>query len=103
CDNRAILGIQDFGRRSEGAHRRLGANGPRLLDDGDRTPSDKPKVVLNDPSLIVSAATGSAARFDVQLWEAIQEQQLERGRVQRGIPRAKDPARYPLPCRLVDL
>jgi DNA invertase Pin-like site-specific DNA recombinase len=103
CDNRAILGIQDFGRRSEGAHRRLGANGPRLLDDADRTPSDKPKVVLNDPSLIVSAATGSAARFDVERWEAIQEQQLARGRAQRGVPRAKDPARYPLSCRLVDL
>src|SRR5207342_3387915 len=36
-------------------------------------------------------------------WQEIQRQTRERGQSQRGIPRAKDPARYPLACRLVDL
>jgi DNA invertase Pin-like site-specific DNA recombinase len=42
CENRAILGLQDYGRRSEGAHRRLGRDGPRLLNETDRGASDRP-------------------------------------------------------------
>jgi DNA invertase Pin-like site-specific DNA recombinase len=103
CENRAILGLQDYGRRSEGAHRRLGKDGHRLLDEADRDLADRPRTVLNDPSLLITASTGSPAQFDPARWEQLHQQSLERGKSQRGIPRAKDPARFPLSCRIIDL
>lgn len=103
CKNRAILGLQDFGRRSEGAHRRLSEAGPRLLTDADRNENDRPKSVANASSVIVTAAINTPAQFDVDRWEAIKVQQENRGKSQRGIPRTKDLARYPLSCRIVDL
>lgn len=103
CENRAILGLQDYGRRSEGAHRRLGQGGPRLLTDADRDAKDRPRVVKNNPSAQISAPIGAPAHFDERRWEEIQQQVKKRGQSQRGIPRAKDPARFPLACRIVDL
>ena len=58
---------------------------------------------MNDPSVRITAAIGSEARFDEARWEEIRRRTEQRGRTQRGIPRAQDPARYPLSCRLVDL
>ena len=59
CENRAILGLQDYGRRSEGAHRRLGQDGHRLLTEADRDGRDRPRVVKNDPSAQITAPIGS--------------------------------------------
>lgn len=103
CDNRAILGLQDYGRRSEGAHRRLDQEGHRLLTDADRDANDRPRVVRNDPEAQITASIGSPAQFDADRWDQIQRQRQARGRSQRGIPRAKNPARFPLSCRIVDL
>jgi hypothetical protein len=103
CANRAILGLQDYGRRSEGSHRRLGASGPRLLAETDRVDETRTRVIMNTPDVQVTAEIGSDALFDRRRWEAIQEKTRERGASQRGVPRARDPARYPLSCRLVDL
>jgi hypothetical protein len=103
CRNPSILGVQEYGKRSEGKLRRLGKDGPRLLDEEtDRSPQGRPRVILNNPSLRVSKRVGQA-QFDPERWQAVQQQIEERGQTQRGIPRAKDPARYPLGCRLVDL
>jgi hypothetical protein len=60
------------------------------------------RTILNDESLRISKQVGEA-KFDAERWQAIQEQMDQRGNNQRGIARAKDPARYPLACRLVDL
>ena len=43
------------------------------------------------------------AKSDPEKWRAVQIQMDERGKQQRGVPRAKDPSRYPLACRLIDL
>ncbi len=103
CHNAAILGIQEYGKRSEGKIRRLGTDGPRLLEEEtDWTPQGRPRVITNDPSVRVCKPVGEA-QFDPERWQAIQRQMDERGRNQRGIPRAKDPGRYPLACRLLDL
>jgi hypothetical protein len=103
CENRAIIGLQDYGRRSEGAHRRLGPGGARLLEDADRDVKDRPRVVRNDSSLQITAPIGTPARFEEARWDGIQRQIRERGTSQRGIPRTRDPARFPLSCRIVDL
>lgn len=41
--------------------------------------------------------------YDPAKWEEIQRQTEERGKSQRGIPRAKDPTKYPLSTRVIDL
>ncbi|MDB5331500.1 MAG: Resolvase domain protein [Phycisphaerales bacterium] len=103
-ENRTILAIFEYDRRSEGKHRRLGPNGPRFLNDSDRNVKTKrPKVIRNDPSLIIQKALPFKPQFDPQRWEAIQEQTQLWGRAQRGIPRVSDPAKYPLACIVFDL
>lgn len=103
CRNRAIIGIQDIGRRSEGAHRRFGPEGPRPLNDKDRRADGKPKVIANSSEVIVSRPIGFEPKFATDLFQEIQDQMDERSRNQRGVPRAKDPAKYPLGCRVFDL
>ncbi len=103
CRNATILGIQEYGKRSEGTLRRVGTDGPRLLDENrDFTADGKVRVINNDPSLRIRKEVGEP-KFDQQRWATIQQQMDDRGRCQRSVPRAKDPSRYPLACRLVDL
>ena len=103
CRNRAILGIQEIGRRSEGAHRRFGPDGPRPLNDNDRLENRKPRVIKNTPDVIVSAPIGFEPKFATDRWQDIQDQMDQRSRNQRGVRRAKDPTKYPLACRVFDL
>jgi hypothetical protein len=103
CMNRAILGLLDYGRRSEGKHRRLGKDGARLLEDSDRNGQKKPKVIMNSPSLVVTSRLPEGPQFDPARWEKIQAETQKRSKVQRGVPRPRDPARYHLSCRLIDL
>ena len=103
CRNRTILGIQEIGRRSEGAHRRFGPDGPRPLNDNDRRENRKPRVIKNSPDVIVSAPIGFEPMFATDVWQNIQDQMDERSRNQRGVRRAKDPAKYPLASRVFDL
>lgn len=103
CMNRAILGLLDYGRRSEGKHRRLGKDGPRAVDDSERNGSKKVKRIFNHPSLMTTSKLPMDPKFDPGRWEKIQAETEKRGKIQRGIPRTRDPARYPLSCRVVDL
>jgi hypothetical protein len=103
CLDPINVGLQEYGRRSEGAHRRVGVEGPRLLTDTDRDVQDQPRTVMNDASTRTTAPTGMAPILDATRFAELNRQIEARGRNQRGIPRAKDPARYPLSCRLMDL
>jgi hypothetical protein len=103
CLDPINIGLQEYGRRSEGAHRRLGAEGPRLLTEGDRDAQDRPRMVMNDKAATITAEAGVAPLVDGQRFEELRRQIEERGKNQRGVPRTKDPARYPLACRIVDL
>jgi hypothetical protein len=102
CRNPVILGIQQYGMRSEGKIRRLGNAGPRLLEEKDRTPEGTLRVIFNEPELRITKQVADP-EFDEAAWKSIQQQMDSRGKVQRGIRRAKDPAKYPLACRIVDL
>jgi hypothetical protein len=101
--NSAIAGAKTYGVRSEGKHRRLDEDGWRYLNDKDRDTNDSPKVIRNPEHLVVRAASGAGQSFDPQRLDQIQAKLAERGRSQRGIPRAKDPAKYPLSGRVIDL
>jgi hypothetical protein len=105
CRNKAILGIVELGRRSEGVHRRVSKDGPRLLTDQDRDSrkKNKPKRIQNSSDNILSNSMGFESRYDSAKWAEIAEQLHDRGKNQRGVPRAKNPARYPLATRVVDL
>ena len=100
--NSAIAGEKTYGARAEGKHRRLGDGGWRYLNELDRRSDDEPKVTLNPDHLIVRAPSGAAPSFDSQQLAEIQRKLRDRGRTQRGIPR-KDPAKYPLSGRVIDL
>lgn len=102
-ENRTILAILDYGRRSEGKHRRLGPGGPRFVEDRDRNAAGRPKVIRNDESLVVSRPLPFEAKFDAVRWEQIRAETRRRGRSQAGIPRVREPERYPLSCRVIDL
>jgi DNA invertase Pin-like site-specific DNA recombinase len=105
CMSRVILGLLDYGRRSEGKHYRLGKDGPRPLEDSDRVEKGKKKLkrIMNDPSLIVTSQLPLDPKFDAARWDQIQAETRRRSKVQRGVPRSRDPARYPLSCRVTDL
>ncbi len=103
CRNAAIIGLQNYGRRSMGDHRRLGVDGPRLLDDDDRTASGAPRVIFNQEEVRVSSSLPIVPEYDPDKWHEIQRQMDDRGKNQRGIRRAKDPSKYPLSCIVFDL
>lgn len=103
CKNRAILGLLDYGRRSEGRIRRLGKDGPRVLEESDRNRLAEPRRITNDPSLVVTGDLPGEALFDADRWQDIQDETRNRARNQVGLPRARDYAKSPLSCRLIDL
>jgi Recombinase len=102
-ENRMILAMFDYGRRSEGKHRRIGANGPRFLETSDRNAEGRPKTIQNRPSLVMTKQLPFPAQFDAEQWGEIQRQTQARGKSQAGIPKVRDAAKYPLACRVHDL
>jgi DNA invertase Pin-like site-specific DNA recombinase len=100
-ENRAIIGEVEFGKNSTGAHRRLSAQGPRLLTDAERDETGRPRKTKSDPVDRIVAPGGSEAAVSRDLFEACQQQRRERGASQRGIRRSS-PAEYPLSTRIYD-
>lgn len=103
CRNPAITGVVELGRRSDGAHRRIGREGPRLLTDEDRDVKGNPKLIHNDKLEVISAPTGFGASYDLGKWSEVRQQIEQRGASQRNISRSRDLSRYPLATRVVDL
>jgi Recombinase/Recombinase zinc beta ribbon domain len=100
-ENRAIIGQVEFGKRSTGAHRRLSAAGPRLLNDAERDEAGRPLKTKGDPADRIVAASGSEPSASRELFDACQEQRRMRGASQRGIRRSAG-ADYPLSMRIYD-
>lgn len=98
-ENRTISGPVDYGRRSEGKHRRLGPDGPRYIDDRDLNARGRPKMIRNDPSLLVSRRLPFVPLFYAAEWERIREDTRRPDHTQAGIARSSDPGKYPLPGR----
>ncbi|MCY2924494.1 MAG: recombinase family protein, partial [Planctomycetota bacterium] len=103
CENEAIIGNLVWGIRSEGTHRRIGADGPRLLDAADRNVENLAKIVVNQKELHVRASAGYTALYDPGEFATIQELNAQRGQNQRGQTRSTDPYRYVLACRVNDM
>ena len=101
--NGAIVSELAYGKRSEGAHRRLGPEGPRRLTDHDLHPDGRPKLTYNANDSVIRATTGFAPEYDANEFDVVQDMLKERGRSQRGIPRVRDVSRYPLSTRVVDM
>lgn len=102
--NPAVRGFVRYARRSMGWFRRSGVDGPRKLSETDRASSGRPKVIRNPTELQVISPGGYASLIPPSLnWEELQQKIDARGRSQRGIPRASDPGKYPLSCRIIDM
>ena len=104
CRNPAIIGVLEQIRRSEGTYRRHAESGWRSLTDGDRAEDKKrPKMISNPADVRIKADAGFEALYDRERWAEIQQELDRRSASQRGIPRAKDPAKYPFACRVIDM
>ena len=101
--NEAILGLCAFGNTASGKHRRFGADGPRLLEDSDRNEKGVAKKVSVPIEQRIVASTGYKPSVDEELFRTCQALGEERGQHQRGIPRARDLAKYPLSTRIIDI
>jgi hypothetical protein len=101
--NTLIVGEKRYGERSEGKHRRLDSGGWRYLDDSDLNAQDSPKTTKNPPQLVIAASSGGEAAISPIRHNDIQEKLKLRGHSQRGIPRARDPGKYPLSGSVFDL
>jgi len=93
--NPAIIGRLRYGRRSMGKHRRLGAQGPRTIEEGDHNQEGKLRVIHNAESLLIRQPGGYDARYSVEEWLLVQQKIDARGESQKGIPRASDATKYP--------
>ena len=102
CSNRAIVGELEFGRRATGKHRRAGPDGPRPLDDRDLRADGTIKWVPAQSADVIRSQSGHKPCVDLELFEECQKIADERGASTRGIPRASDPAKYPLSTRIID-
>jgi hypothetical protein len=100
--NRAIVSELEYGKESLGAHRRYGADGPRLLTDADRNTNGKPRSTRDQGVPPIVGSTGYEPAVSRELFDACQEQKRNRGQNQRGIGRSS-PATYPLSARVFDL
>ncbi len=66
-------------------------------------PSNAVTSYVQRIQVIVSAPIGFKPKFATDRWQDIQDQMDERSRHQRGVRRAKAPAKYPLGCLVFDL
>jgi hypothetical protein len=97
CRNPAITGVLELVRRSEGTYRRHGESGWRSLTDDDRTGDKKRSKMISNPAHVrIKSDAGFPALYDRDRWSEIQQELDRRGANQRGIPRAREPQKYPL-------
>ena len=87
---------------------RLGADGPRDLDEDDyRTEVDtrkaKPKIVRNDPSALITAPAQFDPLVDRDRHERLLAELEKLGGTQRGKPRSRDPHKNPLGGHVFDM
>ncbi len=101
--NPALTGLQRYGRRSMGAHRRLSNEGYRVLSADDKTSNGTPRVIHNDASVQILRSAGFESAYDQTRWQEIQDGINARGKSQKGLPRVRELAKYPLACRIIDM
>ena len=92
-----------FGRRSMGRLHRQTPDGPRILEDDDYRADGKPKVIRNPESLQTIVTATFPAVVDPEQWRRVNRILDERGKSQRGKPRARTPDQNPLGGRVYDM
>jgi len=101
--NPAIAGCLTWGTRSEGAHRRIGEDGPRILVESDYAESGRPRVIRNPQELRVTKSMGYDPILAPEAFKELQESLEARGKSQRGTTRSSDPYRYLFAGRIFDV
>lgn len=100
--NKSIIAVRQWGERSEGRHRRLGADGPRELEDGDLSGTGNPRFSKNPDNVKIVAPAEYKPLVDPAKFERVQQRMKARGANQRGTTRSQDLYRYPLSGRVYD-
>jgi DNA invertase Pin-like site-specific DNA recombinase len=103
--NPLLSAVASYGRRSMGDQARFSPTGPRFLQADDYRTDGKPKVVRNQAEVQIQQPV--PVKFAPILPPEQQTRLIallnERAGTQRGKPRAQDPDRNPLGCRVFDL
>ncbi len=100
--NPLLRAVVEYGRRSMGDVLRFTKLQPRELTDDDLRTDGKPKVIVNPVADRITAPTRFAPPVELGQVERVIQVLDHRAGTQRGKPRAKDPARNPLGCRVFD-
>jgi len=95
--------VSTYGIRSMGDQLRMSPEGPRALTDDDFRPDGKPKVVRNAPDLVLRNRAKFEPVVAIKEHEELQRILDERGKTQRGKPRARNPNKNPLGARIFDM
>jgi len=103
CRNPIIIGRLEYGKRSEGKHLRHTKSGSRSLRGDERRGEDAVRRVKNPREERLVTIAGFDPLYPPDRWEKIQEQMDKRSRTQAGIPKNRDPGKYPLSTIVVDL
>ena len=101
--NSLLVAVTTFGLRSMGDKFRCSPEGPRELEDADFREDAKPKIIRNPESQRITAPARFEPLVDVDRHQRLLATLDARGGVQRGKPRAHDPAKNPLGGRIFDL
>ena len=101
--NPLLLAICSTGRRSMGDQLRHSVAGPRPLTDTDYRADGKPKVVRNPEADLVTAPAHFAPLVEIDRHQRLLSDLDERGGMQRGKARSRDPSRNPLGGRVYDM
>ncbi len=102
-EDATIIGLEEFGRRPSGKHRRWSPEGPRILADSDRSANGTPKTVRQASEDVIVHEGANSTGADPALFQSCQNLRAARRSQRRYVTRCSDPARYPLATRIHDL
>jgi len=102
--NPLLVAIATYGRRSMGDQLRFSPDGPRPLDETrDFSEDKKRKVVVNAASSQIQTPVSFEPLVSIEEHQEVLRILDQRGSTQRNKPRAYDPAKNPLGCRVFDM
>jgi hypothetical protein len=102
--NPLLAAIASYGRRSMGDQMRFSPDGPRHLEESVDFTNDKQcKVIFNAEATLIQRQQKFEPLMSPEERRELLEVLDKRGGSQRNKPRAHDPARNPLGCRVFDM
>ncbi len=102
--NPVIIGVQAYGRQSNGTHKRWSPDGPRDLDDRDVSVDadgyEQLRLIYNEPGEYATAPAGFEPLVEPERWQRVQEMLATRTNPQVRKPKSRSLLKYMLGTRV---